>query len=171
MSIHSETSIVSKHLKNKLDLSGLFESLTANHLSTAGVEVYRSIVTSMSVNVWKGHFLAHLIRAITSEDGNVQNNVRNSRLPVTLKYVKGSNEAVMSELAENDYLAKLMIIKSNRILGVTSQLSDLVCSLQEHKGPFSASHETITYYFLKIKTKLRRKPYLYFSVLKIACFQ
>ena len=70
---------------------GLFESLSANHLSSAGVEVYRALMNNMAdVGEWAKHFLEPLREAIANtDDSNVQNNVRNQWLPSTLRCIKG----------------------------------------------------------------------------------
>ena len=47
---------------------GLFKSLGANHLSSAGVAVYKTILKSMSLPDWKTHFLEPLIEALSEQN-------------------------------------------------------------------------------------------------------
>ena len=62
---------------------------------------------------------------------NVQSNVKNRWLPTTLKLIKGSNEVIMASLGPDAWSAKLLIVKSNRLLGITSDLSDSELDLIE----------------------------------------
>ena len=121
---------VSKILENTPDFgSGFAESLTTNHLATAGASLYKVIIKTKDIlESWKKHILPHLLHSLCQEKSSlVRTNAKNHWLKLSQENLpEEASISLIENLCPCDQCSAshFVILKGLRTNGHLQELSE-----------------------------------------------
>ena len=108
---------------------GLTQSLSSNHLASAGASCYRTIIKTKAIfSSWKTHLMKPFLECLCHDPRSlVRNNAKNHWLNPTLTFLpKEAAESMLELLDESDEcsVVRFLIIKGQRLNGQVEQLDE-----------------------------------------------
>ncbi|ROT78520.1 Thyroid adenoma-associated protein-like protein [Penaeus vannamei] len=100
--------------------NGLTESLKVNHLASAGTNVYKIVLSQLSVNAWHQHFLHIICDGLHSQERMIQQHILTLWLPPTLRQYGSVYQELIALCRDcsSGWLARMAILRVARSLGV-----------------------------------------------------
>ncbi|XP_047483007.1 thyroid adenoma-associated protein homolog [Penaeus chinensis] len=100
--------------------TGLTESLKVNHLASAGTNVYKIVLSQLSVHAWRQHFLHIICDGLHSQERMIQQHVLTLWLPPTLRQYGSVYQELIAlcQDCSSGWLARMAVLRVARSLGV-----------------------------------------------------
>ncbi|XP_042881399.1 thyroid adenoma-associated protein homolog isoform X2 [Penaeus japonicus] len=100
--------------------TGLTQSLKVNHLASAGTNVYKIVLSQLSVHAWRQHFLHTICDGLHSQERMIQQHILTLWLPPTLRqYGNVYHELItMCQDCSSGWLARMAILRVARSIGI-----------------------------------------------------
>ncbi|XP_063610801.1 uncharacterized protein LOC134784627 [Penaeus indicus] len=100
--------------------TGLTESLKVNHLASAGANVYKIVLSQLSVHAWHQHFLHVICDGLHSQERMIQQHILTLWLPPTLRQYGSVYQELIAlcQDCSSGWLARMAILRVARSLGI-----------------------------------------------------
>ena len=143
--------------------TGLVQSLTSNHLASAGASVYRLIVKTKGIfDVWKQLLMKPFLFALTIDESTlVRSNAKHHWLNPTISSLpKEAGDAMIEALDDSDqcWMARFLVFKGQRNYGFIDKLTRKHLDLLREGVHHSSSDVRLAAFSALCHTKKKASP-------------